>query len=160
MPAACERNAHAADLAGICEATSTRKQAFLRMKWFGEWERPPIMSLRTSSQTGAAIRSPLARHRGTRIPTPVCAPARNDRCGACRCRVRFRGASVRVDVGIDPYEKIRGWHRPLRNVRRAAAKRRGEVTPPYALPERFANVPYSPISVLAKGRTESSAPTK
>ena len=108
------------------------------------------MSLRTSPQTGAAIRSPLVRCEGMRIPvgrernarptdlagvceaTPVCAPARNDRRGDFRYRVRLRGAVQRVDVGIDPYNVMRPSTAENRNsLPFSSTVRRGEVTPPY-----------------------------
>ena len=84
---------------------------------------------------------------GTRIPTPVCAPARNDRRGGCCYRVRLRGASVRVDVGIDPYEngtvsaipKIK-YRPPFRVLGILVGD--GGFEPPKALPADLQSVPF------------------
>ena len=91
MPAACERNAHAADLAGICEATSTRPQAFPREKgWVNGKDRQICHCEPVTDVTGAAIRFPFAM--------PCITPCLWGRGFPRRCAHRL-GMTWRVRVG-------------------------------------------------------------
>ena len=95
MPAACERNAHAADLAGICEATSTRPQAFPREKgWVNGKDRQICHCEPVTDVTGAAIRFPFAM--------PCITPCLWGRGFPRRCahRLGMTGAVVGVTVCV------------------------------------------------------------
>ena len=99
---------------------------------------------------------------GTRIPTPVCAPARNDRCVCVSlpCASPWCGATGRC--GHRPLQRNAFLCRKRRNSPPfSSIVRRGEVTPPYdhrrgSFSHRFAYAYRTPRI----GRTESFAPTK